>query len=87
MKEFPFSEVQVRMVTGDNLHTAKAIALECGILGSEAAATEPNLIEGKVFRALSDKEREDVAEQITVRSLCLLSVSVCKMLFPYVSTD
>ncbi|GMN55255.1 hypothetical protein TIFTF001_024360 [Ficus carica] len=58
--------VKVRMVTGDNLQTAKAIALECGILGSDADATEPNLIEGKVFRALSDEEREDVAEKITV---------------------
>ncbi|GMN55248.1 hypothetical protein TIFTF001_024359 [Ficus carica] len=58
--------VKVRMVTGDNLQTAKAIALECGILGSDADATEPNLIEGKVFRAFSDKEREDVAEKITV---------------------
>ncbi|PON75415.1 P-type ATPase [Trema orientale] len=58
--------VKVRMVTGDNLQTAKAIALECGILGSAADATEPNLIEGKVFRAYSDKEREEIAEKITV---------------------
>ncbi|KAL0410263.1 UNVERIFIED_CONTAM: Calcium-transporting ATPase 10, plasma membrane-type [Sesamum latifolium] len=42
--------VKVRMVTGDNLQTARAIALECGILGSNADATEPNLIEGKTFR-------------------------------------
>lgn len=58
--------VKVRMVTGDNLQTAKAIALECGILGSDAEAHEPNIIEGKVFRALSDKEREKVAQEITV---------------------
>ncbi|KAF8392832.1 hypothetical protein HHK36_021071 [Tetracentron sinense] len=54
------------MVTGDNLHTAKAIALECGILGSDVDATEPNLIEGRAFRALSDIEREQVAGQILV---------------------
>lgn len=54
------------MVTGDNLQTAKAIALECGILDSEADATEPNLIEGKVFRAISEKERELVADKISV---------------------
>lgn len=59
---------QVRMVTGDNLQTAKAIALECGILGSDAEANDPNIIEGKVFRALSDKEREKVAQKITVCS-------------------
>ncbi|KAL9462807.1 hypothetical protein AB3S75_000751 [Citrus x aurantiifolia] len=58
--------VKVRMVTGDNLQTAKAIALECGILGSDAEANDPNIIEGKVFRALSDKEREKVAQKITV---------------------
>ncbi|KAK9059536.1 hypothetical protein SSX86_020240 [Deinandra increscens subsp. villosa] len=58
--------IKVRMVTGDNLQTAKAIALECGILGSTADATEPNLIEGKSFRALSDAQRLDVAERILV---------------------
>ncbi|XP_022753448.1 calcium-transporting ATPase 10, plasma membrane-type isoform X2 [Durio zibethinus] len=58
--------VKVRMVTGDNVKTAKAIALECGILHSDVDATEPNLIEGKVFRALSDLQREEVAEKISV---------------------
>lgn len=54
------------MVTGDNIQTAKAIALECGILSSAADATEPNIIEGKSFRALSDAEREEFAEKISV---------------------
>ncbi|KAF7806692.1 calcium-transporting ATPase 8, plasma membrane-type-like [Senna tora] len=58
--------VKVRMVTGDNVQTAKAIALECGILGSSADATEPNIIEGKVFRALSDSQRDEIAEKISV---------------------
>lgn len=58
--------VKVRMVTGDNLQTAKAIALECGILDSEADATEPNLIEGRVFRAKTEKERESIADKISV---------------------
>ncbi|RWR91485.1 calcium-transporting ATPase 10, plasma membrane-type [Cinnamomum micranthum f. kanehirae] len=58
--------VKVRMVTGDNIQTAKAIALECGILDSEAAAVYPTLIEGKTFRALPDNEREEVAEKISV---------------------
>ena len=60
--------LQVRMVTGDNLQTAIAIALECGILSSTADANEPNVIEGKVFRAYSEKEREQIAHRITVRS-------------------
>ena len=54
------------MVTGDNLQTAKAIALECGILASIEDAVEPNIIEGKKFRELSEKEREDIAKKITV---------------------
>ncbi|KAG0463127.1 hypothetical protein HPP92_021603 [Vanilla planifolia] len=58
--------VKVRMVTGDNLQTAKAIALECGILHSEEEAVEPTIIEGKVFRAYSEKAREDIAEKISV---------------------
>ena len=62
------------MVTGDNLLTARAIALECGILGSDADATEPNLIEGKSFRALSEAQRLDIADRISVcdstRRLC-----------------
>ncbi|KAJ8751402.1 hypothetical protein K2173_016605 [Erythroxylum novogranatense] len=58
--------VKVRMVTGDNLKTAKAIALECGILGSEQDAVEPNIIEGRVFRNFSDEEREIVADKLLV---------------------
>ena len=58
--------IQVVMVTGDHLKTAKAIALECGILGSEADATEPTLIEGRAFRALSEGKRELIAETISV---------------------
>ena len=54
------------MVTGDNLQTAKAIAFECGILMSNDDAVEPNIIEGKTFRELSEKEREDIAKKITV---------------------
>lgn len=55
------------MVTGDNIHTAKAIAVECGILFSEAHAREPTLMEGRIFRALSPDQREEIAEQILVQ--------------------
>ncbi|XP_044496104.1 calcium-transporting ATPase 9, plasma membrane-type-like isoform X2 [Mangifera indica] len=58
--------VKVRMVTGDNLQTAKAIALECGILGSESDVTGHTIIEGKVFREFSEKDREQVAKEIKV---------------------
>ncbi|KAK9269323.1 hypothetical protein L1049_001094 [Liquidambar formosana] len=58
--------VKVRMVTGDNPQTAKAIALECGILNSEEDVGEPNIIEGRVFRALSDEQRKEIADSISV---------------------
>ncbi|XP_071717450.1 calcium-transporting ATPase 10, plasma membrane-type-like [Rutidosis leptorrhynchoides] len=58
--------VKVRMVTGDNLQTARAIALECGILESNADAKEPNLIEGKTFRGYSEEQRLQVADKISV---------------------
>ncbi|XP_057805178.1 calcium-transporting ATPase 8, plasma membrane-type [Salvia miltiorrhiza] len=58
--------VKVRMVTGDNLQTAKAIALECGILASSADATEPNIIEGKAFRILTETQRLEIADKISV---------------------
>ncbi|KAK4756478.1 hypothetical protein SAY87_006605 [Trapa incisa] len=58
--------VKVRMVTGDNIQTAKAIAIECGILSSEEDTAESIVIEGKTFRALSEPEREQVAKKITV---------------------
>lgn len=54
------------MVTGDNLQTSKVIALECGILRRDADATEPNIIEGRTFRALSEAQREDIADKILV---------------------
>lgn len=67
------------MVTGDNLRTAKAIALECGILATSEEATEPTIIEGRAFRELSEKEREQVAKKVMVcfkqhnffRSICV----------------
>ncbi|KAJ3707985.1 hypothetical protein LUZ61_011690 [Rhynchospora tenuis] len=57
--------VKVRMVTGDNLQTAKAIALECGILAENERADDV-IIEGKVFRALTDEQKENTAEKIKV---------------------
>lgn len=43
--------ITVRMVTGDNIHTAKHIARECGILTDEGVA-----LEGPVFRTMPDSE-------------------------------
>ncbi|XP_054803998.1 calcium-transporting ATPase 4, plasma membrane-type-like isoform X2 [Prosopis cineraria] len=59
--------ITVRMVTGDNIHTAKAIAKECGIL------TDGVAIEGPEFRNLSlEQMRETIPRiQVMARSLPL----------------
>lgn len=56
--------ITVRMVTGDNIHTAKAIAKECGILTSDGLA-----IEGPEFRNKSPDEMEKLIPRLQVLSL------------------
>ncbi|KAI4316617.1 hypothetical protein L6164_024581 [Bauhinia variegata] len=52
--------ITVRMVTGDNINTAKAIARECGIL------TEGIAIEGPEFREKTEEELLDIIPKIQV---------------------
>lgn len=51
----------VRMVTGDNLHTATAIARECGILTEGGLA-----LEGPVFRAMTPAQLDEVLPRLQV---------------------
>ncbi|KAF5176309.1 Calcium-transporting atpase [Thalictrum thalictroides] len=53
--------ITVRMVTGDNINTAKAIARECGILTEDGVA-----IEGPDFRKMSPQEMKDLVPKIQV---------------------
>uniref|UniRef100_A0A0D6QRY0 Calcium-transporting ATPase n=1 Tax=Araucaria cunninghamii TaxID=56994 RepID=A0A0D6QRY0_ARACU len=53
--------ITVRMVTGDNINTAKAIATECGILTDDGMA-----IEGPDFRQRSLEERTMLIPKIQV---------------------
>lgn len=53
--------VTVRMVTGDNINTAKAIARECGILTDDGIA-----IEGPVFREMPLEELMEIIPKIQV---------------------
>lgn len=62
------------MVTGDNIETAKAIALECGILDANGVISEPFVIEGKVFREMSEIARGEIADKITVTPSILESL-------------
>jgi len=53
--------VTVRMVTGDNLLTAKAIAKECGILSGDDIC-----LEGATFRTMNDGEKRKVVPHLKV---------------------
>ncbi|KAL6511616.1 ATF/CREB activator [Orobanche gracilis] len=53
--------ITVRMVTGDNINTAKAVARECGILTDDGIA-----IEGPEFRMKSDEELEELIPKLQV---------------------
>ncbi|KAF3446555.1 hypothetical protein FNV43_RR11735 [Rhamnella rubrinervis] len=53
--------ITVRMVTGDNINTAKAIARECGILTDDGLA-----IEGPVFREKSEEELYEIIPKLQV---------------------
>ncbi|XP_057490177.1 calcium-transporting ATPase 1-like [Actinidia eriantha] len=53
--------ITVRMVTGDNINTAKAIARECGILTDNGIA-----IEGPEFREKSEEELHKLIPKIQV---------------------
>ncbi|KAI3813407.1 hypothetical protein L1987_18129 [Smallanthus sonchifolius] len=53
--------ITVRMVTGDNINTANAIARECGILRDDGIA-----IEGPVFREKSLEELDEIIPKIQV---------------------
>ncbi|KAI9654616.1 MAG: hypothetical protein M1829_000902 [Trizodia sp. TS-e1964] len=61
--------VIVRMVTGDNILTAKAMAKECGILSSPTLATAAAIditMEGPEFRSLSPEEMDRIIPNLKV---------------------
>jgi magnesium-transporting ATPase (P-type) len=65
----------VRMVTGDNLETAKAIAAECGILSEGGLA-----MEGPVFRQLTPAQLDDILPTLQVPHCCDVLL-YCNVLF------
>ncbi|KAJ1274113.1 hypothetical protein BS78_05G037800 [Paspalum vaginatum] len=66
VKDCDYAGVMVRMVTGDNIHTAKAIAKECGILSDGGTA-----IEGPEFRNKKPEEMRALIPKIEVMARSL----------------
>lgn len=58
--------VNVKMITGDNMHTARAIAIECGILNPEQDMKNGAVVEGVQFRNYSPEERMAKIDNILV---------------------
>ncbi|KAG7194309.1 uncharacterized protein KQ657_004521 [Scheffersomyces spartinae] len=58
--------VSVRMVTGDNLRTAKSISKNCNILVAPDLDNEFACMEGPVFRELLLKERQRIVPNLKV---------------------
>lgn len=58
--------VTVRMVTGDNLNTAKSISRACHILTPDDLSNDYAYMEGPAFRKLTDAERTRIAPRLKV---------------------
>jgi len=58
--------VKIKMITGDNVHTARAIASECGILDPNEEFDEEAVVEGFQFRNYSHEEIMDKIDRIRV---------------------
>lgn len=58
--------VTVRMVTGDNINTAKSISKECNILTLDDLSNEYSCMEGPQFRKLSIQKRREIVPQLKV---------------------
>ncbi|KAL3849905.1 hypothetical protein ACJIZ3_011787 [Penstemon smallii] len=58
--------VDIKMITGDNVFTAKAIATECGILDHDQQIAIGEVIEGIEFRNYTNEERLQKVDTIRV---------------------
>ncbi|PIN08810.1 Calcium transporting ATPase [Handroanthus impetiginosus] len=58
--------VDIKMITGDNVFTAKAIATECGILDPKQHIANEEVVEGIQFRNYTPEERKLKVNKIRV---------------------
>ncbi|KAL5702173.1 P-type Ca(2+) transporter [Ranunculus cassubicifolius] len=58
--------VNIKMITGDNIFTARAIAIECGILTPNQDLSNGAVVEGIEFRNYTHDERMHMVDKISV---------------------
>ncbi|KAI9386808.1 hypothetical protein POPTR_010G081100v4 [Populus trichocarpa] len=58
--------VNIKMITGDNVFTARAIAIECGILEYGAENINGAVVEGEEFRNYTHEQRMEKVDKICV---------------------
>ncbi|KAH9682423.1 putative calcium-transporting ATPase 13 plasma membrane-type [Citrus sinensis] len=61
-----YAGVNIKMITGDNVFTAKAIATECGILQPGQDTSTGAVLEGEEFRNYTHEERMEKVDKICV---------------------
>ncbi|XP_009108561.1 putative calcium-transporting ATPase 13, plasma membrane-type [Brassica rapa] len=66
VEDCQFAGVNIKMITGDNIFTARAIAVECGILTPEDETNEDAVLEGEAFRSYTQQQRLEKVERIKV---------------------
>ncbi|XP_062016435.1 putative calcium-transporting ATPase 13, plasma membrane-type [Rosa rugosa] len=70
VEDCQYAGVNVKMITGDNIFTAKAIATECGILKSSHDIFSGAVINGVEFRSYTDLER-----MLKLDNICVMARS------------
>ncbi|KAI8012009.1 putative calcium-transporting ATPase 13, plasma membrane-type [Camellia lanceoleosa] len=61
-----YAGVNIKMITGDNVFTARAIATECGILEPNQYINSGAVVEGEEFRNYTPEERLEKVDKICV---------------------
>ncbi|GKV43778.1 hypothetical protein SLEP1_g51031 [Rubroshorea leprosula] len=66
VEDCQYAGVNIKMITGDNVFTARAIAAECGILRPGQDMDSGAVVEGEEFRSYTPEERMEKVEKICV---------------------
>ncbi|KAL9410698.1 hypothetical protein AB3S75_044468 [Citrus x aurantiifolia] len=66
VEDCQYAGVNIKMITGDNVFTAKAIATECGILKPGQDTSTDAVVEGEKFRNYTHEERMEKVDKICV---------------------